>query len=142
MIGATKSGTVLIEMTPAQYEALQKFSHSDTGPDSTQEQAERQEAPAIALTRKLEFVRGCLEKLKPADREELLRSVKSVFRSFGGISESEVQQIVHVLKKEGFIILGEDGKVRYRKDIEETAAEGRANEPDEQMAASEPLVSS
>jgi hypothetical protein len=110
-IGATKSGTVLIEMTTAQYDALRQFSR----PGAKQEPAARQEVPPIALKRKLEFVRGCLEKLKPDTLEELLKSVKSVFRSFGGIPDSEAGQIVTVLRREGFLDLEDDGSVRYLK---------------------------
>ncbi|MGC9452683.1 MAG: hypothetical protein ACP5I4_14690 [Oceanipulchritudo sp.] len=113
-IGTTSAGMVIVEMTASQFDALQQF----TGSDGRTEPPVRSEAPAIALKRKLAYVRSCLLKIQPANRDELFRSVKALFHSSGGISDSETNQILHILEKESFIVFGEDGEVRFAREEE------------------------
>ena len=143
-IGATKSGTVIVEMTTAQFDALHQFMVGQSGAGATKlDNSVAVPVPVIALKRKLEYVRGCLEKLKPASHEELLRSIKSVFRSFGGIADFDVEQIVKILQKEGFIAIDELERVTYAMgEAKAPAVESVEKKVEATRREREPLISS
>ena len=118
-------------MTPAQYDAVVKVFGAERSGDAPAEndldkipaEAARQEIPvAMAVRRKLEYVRSCLRKLRPGTRTEVIRSIESLFRFSGGIREQEVEQILSQLQKEKYLTLDAEGMVSYKW---ETTAEGR-----------------
>lgn len=118
-VGKTGSGSILVEMTAAQYEALVQVvapaQLDDSPPESSSAVSVQSVRPthAMAVKRKLQSVRSCILKLKPKNNEEVFRLIKSVYSQSGGISESEVRQIMTVLEKEKFLGFNEDGTVNY-----------------------------
>ena len=143
-IGATKSGTIIVEMTTTQFDALHQFMGGQGIPAiGKADNTVPVPVPVIALKRKLEYVRGCLEKLKPGSREDLLRSIKSVFRSFGGIADFEVEQIVTILQREGFIAIDKQERVTYGIDGEKVpVADASGKKAERPRQEREPLISS
>ncbi len=128
-------------MTAAQYDALVQV----VKPDQLNNETSVEPSPvllprakhAMAVRRKLQSVRSCILKLKPKNNEEVFRLIKSVYHQSGGISDTEVMQILSVLEKEKFLGFNEDGTVNYVGGLISPPAD---NEPEEKPARN-PLIS-
>lgn len=115
-VGKTVSGSILVEMSVSQYDALvQVLGPAQTGesPPEPAPVSPVRKTHAMAVKRKLQSVRSCIVKLKPKNSEEVFRVIKSVYSQSGGISDTEVNQILTVLEKEKFLGFDEDGTVNY-----------------------------
>lgn len=91
----------------------------------------------MAVRRKLKSVRSCILKLKPKNNEEVFRLIKSVYHQSGGISDTEVAQILSVLEKEKFLGFNEDGTVNYVGGL----ISSNLDEAAEDKPESKPLIS-
>jgi hypothetical protein len=116
-IGATSTGSVIIEMTAAQYAALTQV--MDNKREAEQElESEQQrnpvERPVMALKRKQVYVRSCFDKLRPETRHEAIRSIRAMFQGSGGIRQSEIEQMIESLLKDKYFSIDEQGRIRYR----------------------------
>jgi predicted transcriptional regulator len=115
-VGATASGSVIIEMSPIQYEALQRAMEDDPLP--RKQSLRVPEAPlrnGSADHQKLDFVRNCALKLKLSTVEDLVRSIKTAGSATRGLDDHEIRQLIRVLEEEGLLSIGENGRLTYRR---------------------------
>lgn len=108
-IGSTTTGSVIIEMTAAQFAALTQVITADPKP----EVKKPAQLPVMALKRKQTNVRNCLEQLRPENRQEVIRSIRAMYRGMGGIREEEIIQIMESLVKEGYLSFDADERACY-----------------------------
>jgi len=104
-IGTTSSGTVIIEMSTAQFDALSQL------------QVSQDAQPAIvkmSITDRVSYVRERLAKLSPKRKEGVARSIAAMFQFSGGIAEADVETIINRLQKEKFLAVNETGRVTYK----------------------------
>ena len=107
-IGTTASGTVIVEMSAEQFEALAQL--KGTPPT----------APTVdkmSVAERVEFVRARLAKLKPRKKEGVAHSITTMFQFTGGIPDVQVEVIIVRLQKEKFFVIDEAGRVTYNKDL-------------------------
>lgn len=123
-VGSTSAGSVLIEMTAAQYAALTQVM-APQQPDSEPEKP--LERPVMALKRKQASVRNCLDKLRPDTRREVARSIKAMFSGNGGIREQEIDLLIESLVKDGYFSFIGGEKVRYAEDKPDATILGEQN---------------
>lgn len=118
-IGATLSGNVIVEMSLQQFEALQQViapkEQPNPSPLAAAEAAppEKKEVGTMALKRKLDHIRNCIRKLKPATLKELIRSVKTVNPFTGAFAEKEIESLLAILAREGLFSIDEEGRLHY-----------------------------
>jgi len=117
-VGATTSGSVIVEMTQVQFEALQQV----VNPNSSKEETSAESAPpagevkTMAVKRKLDHVRTCILKLKPSTRDELIRSIKTVGPFTGGFADTEIDHLLRILAREEHFTISDNGTLVYRKE--------------------------
>ena len=111
-IGSTSTGSVIIEMTAAQYAA---FTQVMGAPATVDEPGEKKEAPrpVMAVKRKQGYVRNCLSQLRPDTRKEVFRSIRAMFHGSGGIRDTEIDQMIDSLVKDHYFSIDENGDVTY-----------------------------
>lgn len=115
-VGATASGSVIIEMSPIQYEALQRAMEEDPLPRKKSFRVPDNPSATPSVDRqKLEFVRNCALKLKLSTVEALVRSIKTAGSATKGLDEQEIRQLIRVLEEEGLFSIGEKGRLTYRQ---------------------------
>jgi len=108
-IGTTTSGTILVEMSNEEYEAISKIAVREPAhPKQPSDQS-----ALMPFDEKVLFVRPRLIKLAPKKPDALVRSVKTMFNFTGGISDDEADRIITKLKKDGVIHITSDNKVEY-----------------------------
>lgn len=105
-IGTTSSGTVIVEMTAAQFDALTQIQ----GKADVQPAADK-----MSVAEKVAYVRERIAKLGPKKKERVARSISAMFQFTGGISEADIEEIVVRLQKEKFFAIDETGHVTYKK---------------------------
>ena len=105
-IGTTSSGTVIVEMTAAQFDALSQLQGAS-------------KAPAVvgptSLAEKVDFVRERIAKLSPKKKDGVVRSIAAMFQFTGGVSEKDIEAIIGHLLKEKVFAIDESGRVTYKK---------------------------
>lgn len=116
-IGSTSTGSVIIEMTAAQYAALTqvmgpKPGTEEPGTDGL-EKKEEVTRPVMAVRRKQGYVRNCLSQLRPDTRKEVFRSIRAMFHGSGGIRDTEIDQMIDSLIKDQYFSIDANGDVRY-----------------------------
>ena len=105
-IGTTSCGTVIVEMTVAQFDALSALQGAPpVHPDVI----------AMPLVERVAFVRERIVKLSPKKKDGVARSIAAMFQFTGGISETEIEEIIGRLQKEKFLTIDESGRVTYKK---------------------------
>ena len=105
-IGTTSCGTVIVEMTVAQFDALSAL------------QGAPQAQPgvvAMTLAERVAFVRERIVKLNPKKKDGVARSIAAMFQFTGGISEREIEEVIGRLQKEKFLTIDENARVSYKK---------------------------
>ena len=105
-IGTTSSGTVIVEMTAAEFDALRQVQGAA---------AVQQAADKMSVAEKVAYVRERIAKLSPKKKEGVARSISAMFQFTGGISEADIEEIVVRLQKEKFFAIDETERVTYRK---------------------------
>jgi len=142
-IGVTSSGTVIVEMSVAQFDALMQIHTPQQTPlaqpptpqpppaPKTQPAAPaaKTESPAIltALVKDsassmtpaqlVDYVAKRIGKLKPKKRDALIHSIETMFRMTGGIDALAIERVIAGLQKSKFITVDAAGKVTYSKQI-------------------------
>ena len=105
-IGTTSCGTVIVEMTAAQFDALTQFQRkADVQPA----------ADKMSIAEKVAYVRERIAKLSPKKKEGVAHSISAMFQFTGGISEADIEEIVGRLQKEKFFAIDETGHVTYKR---------------------------
>jgi hypothetical protein len=110
-IGTTSSGSVIVEMTAAQFEALSQLQPAPITEASTAQP----DVAKMTTTEKVAYVRERIMKLKPKKKDGVARSISAMFQFNGGIEEQELQKIIGCLQKENVFTFDEVGRVTYRK---------------------------
>jgi len=111
-IGSTTNGSVIVEMTSQEYEALAQLQGASFAvpPEKPREQA----GPAtMSQTERVGYVGERLGKLSPKKRDAVVRSIEAMFQFNGGIEKPEVERIVKALEGKRFFSISPDGKVTY-----------------------------
>lgn len=108
-IGLTASGSVIVEMTPAEFKALTQL---QTPPPKPQP-AGKPEASKMTTPEIVAFVKERIVKLKPKKRDGVIHSITAMFQFTGGIPEPEVQKVIAGLQKQRVLTITADGKVAY-----------------------------
>ena len=115
-IGTTLSGTVIVEMTAVQYDALAQI-HAPAPPPSTPPVTAKPEVVAevaqMSPTDRVAFVRERISKLRPKKKEGVVRSITAMFQFTGGIDDREIQRVIAALQKSKFFAIDGEGRVTY-----------------------------
>lgn len=101
-IGSTSSGSVIVEMTEAEFVRLEKAAVVAAKP-----------AKPMAHNERVDYVRDRLKKLNPKDKEAAINSIKAMFQFHGGITPEESERVIASLQKEKFIAIDEKSKLRF-----------------------------
>lgn len=107
-IGTTSSGSVIVEMTAAQFDALsrqQRTSPTEPIPNT------------MSLADRVTYVRDRIVKLKPRKREGVARSISAMFQFTGGITETDIEKIITCLQRENHLTVDETGRVAYTQGL-------------------------
>src|SRR5438045_4169452 len=110
-IGTTTSGTIIVELTPAQYDNLAQFQTSQT----TAVSIAKSEITKMTTAEKVGFVRERIVKLNPKKKEGLIRSISTMFQFNGGIGNQEIQKIIGSLQTEKVLAIDTNERVTYKK---------------------------
>lgn len=113
-IGTTSTGSVIVEMSGTQFEALVQL-QKDIATAPTKESAAASPAPKMNHSQRVEYVAERLKKLSPKKREGVVRSIEAMFQFTGGIEEDEIDRLLTTLGRRNFFSIAPDGKVTYRK---------------------------
>lgn len=129
-IGTTSSGTVIVEMSVAQFDALmqihtpqqtspaQPLAPPPTPAPKTQPAgpAAKTASPAVLTgAERVAYVAKRIGKLKPKKKDALIHSIETMFKLTGGIEQREIERIISVLQKEKVLAVDAFGKVTYRE---------------------------
>lgn len=116
-VGQTSAGSVLVEMTRAQFEAMTKLLQPMLNKEPEKEKPGAESSPnaaaAMVLRSRMESIRTCLGKMKPQSKKELVRAIRFVCQHSGGIRDRDIEQIIKSLQEEKFLTLDDAGKVDY-----------------------------
>ena len=107
-IGTTSSGTVIVEMTAAQFAALSQLQVAPPAPPAP---------PAVvkmSIAEMVGYVRERIAKLSPKKKKGVVRSISAMFQFNGGITAADVEEVIRRLQKEKFFAIDETGRVTYK----------------------------
>ncbi len=113
-IGTTTAGSVIVEMTAQEYEALQRL-QSAGSTVSSKGSADQEVAPRMTHSERSVYVAERLRKLSPKKKEGVVRSIEAMFQFSGGIDSAEVEKLLSTLQKQKVFTISQDGKVTYNK---------------------------
>lgn len=105
-IGTTTSGTVIVEMTAAQFDALSQFQGAAVMPSAVVK---------MPIAERVAYVRERIVKLSPKKKEGVARSIAAMFQFTGGISDADIEEVIVRLQREKFFAIDETGHVAYKK---------------------------
>ncbi len=113
-IGATTTGSVIVEMTAQEYAALQHLTGGESIPKSTGSVAQ-EVPPQMNHSERSAYVAERLKKLSPKKKDGVIRSIEAMFQFSGGIASSEIEKLLSNLQKQRVLSIAPDGKVTYSK---------------------------
>ena len=113
-IGTTTTGSVIVEMTTQEYDALQQLQVGGSAP-SAKAATDHEAAPRMNHTERSSYVADRLKKLSPKKKDGVIKSIEAMFQFGGGIDSSEVEKVIATLQKQKFFSLAPDGRVTYTK---------------------------
>lgn len=119
-IGTTSSGTVIVEMSAAQFDALMQI-HTPQQTPAAQPQPAAPAAPtavkdsvaSMTPAQLIDYVAKRIGKLKPKRKDALVHSIETMFRLTGGIDAPTIERVIAGLQKSKFITVDAAGKVTY-----------------------------
>lgn len=114
-IGTTGAGSVIVEMTPLEYEALQQLQGVGAATPAPKDTKEVEVAPQMNHSERAAYVAERLQKLNPKKKDGVIRSIESMFQFGGGIGMPEIEKLLATLQKQKFFSISPDGKVSYAK---------------------------
>lgn len=112
-IGTTSSGSVIVEMTSEQYEALTKIQAPQK--IEIKEKIEKNDTNQMTLKEKVEFVEARIGKLKPKKKDGVIRSISAMFQFTGGVTDQEIQKVISELQKREYLKIDANSKVTYKE---------------------------
>lgn len=113
-IGTTTTGSVIVEMTTQEYDALQQLQVGGTTP-AAKVAADHEVAPRMNHSERSAYVAERLRKLSPKKKDGVIRSIEAMFQFGGGIESPEVEKVIATLQKQKFFSIAPDGRVTYTK---------------------------
>jgi|GEM_PF-6589847 len=111
-IGNTLAGSVIVEMTTDEYQALKKLQGNTENQPSAPEGSGKA-SDSMTRAERATYVADRLKKLKPKKRDGVVRSIEAMFQFTGGIAPAEVDSVVKSLIKSKFFAIDQDGRVSY-----------------------------
>ena len=125
-IGLTKSGTVIVEMSQKEYEALSLL---NGGSDHVEVEAQMRIAPAkvypshedavsgvsgdqMTLKQAVDYCTPRLVKLGPKKKSGVLNGIHAMFNFQGGVSDERAEEIYQALRNVG-VFTEVNGKIEY-----------------------------
>ncbi len=113
-IGTTSSGSVVVEMTTQEYDALKQIQAG--GPSTTPKAAADQgSSNRMSPHERAAYVAERLPKLSPKKKEGAIRSIEAMFQFHGGIDAAEATKILATLERQKFLSITPDGRVTFSK---------------------------
>jgi hypothetical protein len=112
-VGATTSGSVIVEMNLAQFEALSQFMDPKPAAATDSDTQDKLEVKAMAVKRKLDNIRACVKKLKPDNRDNMIQLIRSAHSFSGSYAEKEIDHLLQILAREKLFTVKEDGSIEY-----------------------------
>lgn len=106
-IGATNSGTLIVEMSAETFHALSQL-QSPTNPAAKNLQPQ---TPKTANPENLAFVKKRILKSKPKKKAGLTRFIAAMFQFKGGISDQEIQTIIKNFQREKILVIDENKQI-------------------------------
>jgi hypothetical protein len=113
-IGTTSTGSVIVEMTTQEYDALQQLQVVGAAP-AVKVATAHEVAPRMNHSERASYVAERLKKLSPKKKDGVIRSIEAMFQFGGGIESPEVEKVITTLKKQKFFSIAPDGRVTYTK---------------------------
>jgi len=113
-IGNTNNGSVIVEMTVAQFEALVQL-QKDIATAPTRDVEPDTAASKMSHSQRADYVAERLKKLSPKKRDGVVRSIEAMFQFTGGIETEEIDRLLTTLGRKNFFSIAPNGKVTYRK---------------------------
>lgn len=135
-IGTTSSGTVIVEMSAAQFDALTQI-HAPLQTPPTQPPpapktqpaapaaktvspavmtaAAKDSASSMTPAQLIDYVAKRIVKLKPKKRDALVHSIETMFRLTGGIDAPTIERVIAGLQKSQCISIDAANKVTYKE---------------------------
>lgn len=111
-IGTTTTGSVIVEMTAQEYDALQQFQSGGIAP-AAKATAAHEAAPRMNHAERASYVAERLKKLSPKKKDGVIRSIEAMFQFGEGINSSEAEKVIATLQKQKFFSISPDGRVTY-----------------------------
>jgi len=113
-IGTTSSGSVIVEMTAHEYNALQQL-QGGRSVSRAKEPEIHEEALHMDHADRVSYVAERIRKLSPKKKDGVIRSIEAMFQFSGGISSAEVDKVIATLQKQKFFLIDPNGRVSYSK---------------------------
>ena len=113
-IGTTTTGSVIVEMTTQEYDALHQLQAGGSTPIPNVA-TDQEIAPRMNHSERSSYVAERLKKLSPKKRDSVIRSIEAMFQFGGGIDSTEVEKVIATLQKQKFLSISPDGRVTYTK---------------------------
>lgn len=111
-IGTTTTGSVIVEMTTQEYDALQQLQVGGSTP-AEKVPVDHEVVPRMNHSERASYVAERLKKLSPKKKDGVIRSVEAMFQFGGGIESSEIENLIVTLQKQKFFAIAPDGRVTY-----------------------------
>jgi hypothetical protein len=111
-IGNTLAGSVIVEMTSDEYQALEKLQGKSENHPSTPDVKDKA-SDSMTREERVAYVAERLKKLQPKKRDSVVRSIESMFQFTGGIVPTEVDSVLKSLIEQRFFTIDENGRVSY-----------------------------
>ncbi|TAE73810.1 MAG: hypothetical protein EAZ84_12210 [Verrucomicrobia bacterium] len=113
-IGITSTGSVIVEMTTLEFDALQQLQVGGSRP-AAKVVACTEITPKMNHAERSSYVAERLKKLSPKKKDGVIRSIEAMFQFGGGIDSSEVQKVISTLQRQKFFSITPQGRVTYAK---------------------------
>jgi hypothetical protein len=113
-IGTTTTGSVIVEMTTQEYDALHQLQAGGSTP-IPKVATDQEIAPRMNHSERSSYVAERLKKLSPKKKDGVIRSIEAMFQFGGGIESPEVEKVIATLQKQKFFSISPDGRVTYTK---------------------------
>lgn len=136
-IGVTSAGTVILEMSVSQFDALMQIytpqqtppaqpPTSQPPPTAKAQPAAKTESTTVMTAsvkdsvssmtpvQLIDYVAKRIGKLKPKRKDALIHSIETMFRLTGGIDAPATERVIAGLQKSQFITIDAAGKVTYQ----------------------------
>ncbi len=115
-IGRTLSGTVIVEMTAEEFDAI-GATRSPLVAAIGWPGVAKPEAPAEAAKMSpaelVNYVGERLANLRPKKRAAIIRWIKTTFQFSGGIEARAIERVIDGLETERFFVFDDEGRVTY-----------------------------